>query len=186
MCRNDSLTWLCIKHVHEWPVCWSKYCSRCLSVYFLCVDPFCWTRKTQTRRNYQYKHYIRRPLWLMQCVARCCWPKMVVYYSYNMSANCFFAAGILPVFCLYSACILPVFVLKTYIISMHMLSHSSVHTYTIEHVFCWSPGCVYALHRTMTRTFLFAFSIGKINCTWTNFFKTDDLASFKTEYFISD
>ena len=106
---NDSLIWLCIKLVHEWPVCWSKYCStgtcRCSSVYFLCVDPFCWTWKTQTKRNYQYTHYIRRSLWLIQCVARYCWPKLVVYYAYNMSEPYFF----LPVFCRSSASLLPVF-----------------------------------------------------------------------------
>ena len=43
-----------------------------------------------------------------------------LYYSYNMSANCFFAAGILPVFCLYSAgiCTKNVYYINAYALTL--------------------------------------------------------------------
>ena len=98
---NDVLLWLCINFMYGWPVCSSKYFSRCSSVCFF----FCWSVLLNTKRTNKAQpsaQTLYRAVFMMHIMfVRYGRPKIDVHYTYYLSTHCFFtdySDGILMVF----------------------------------------------------------------------------------------
>ena len=153
--RNATINRWSIYQVHQCSVCtrgeespWHQ------AVFFFCVDPFCWTRKHTIKTQSSAMHCIRRYLWHMQCVARCCWPKMNVYFTYNVSIQCFFADDILMIFWWYSDDILMIFVSKIIYISAYAPTLICTYMNYRTRLLMVSRMCIYTPQDNATHVFV--------------------------------
>ena len=186
---NDALLWLCIHFMYGWPVCSSKYFSRCSSVCFFVVDPFCWTRKEQTKRNHQLKHCMYALHMTHIMFVRYGRPKIDVHYTYYLSTHCFFtdySAGILMVLWWYSDGICPKIHIYTNVFDLAFF-YTYTHYATRFLLISWV--CICTSQDNDTHVFG-RFFHWKNPLYFIDFFKTKkfshDSMTFKTDFFGPD